>query len=762
MAEKIDAVVGIGVKLDDSGLQKEVKDLKKKVDKASEPLEIRIKSAIDAVGLSKTQTDLKRNLKELKSLQLEIGDTGSAAFREIGEAIGETNDKIGDMNQLIKAQSGEPLDNVKNSVRGLKDSLMSLDFKSLKANFNLLGQNAKKLAGDLFGGFKVMKTFKTSMAEGSTATQALSKSFMGLGKAIAATGIGALVIAITMIIANFDELKKSGGLVGKMFTAIGDTIKWVTDKLIALSDMLGLTDIQNQKNAEKTLELKKKEQEAIEARYDKEIALAEAAGKDTSEIEKKKNTEIIMNYWKQIEAIEVVGKAVGKLSDEQKAQIEEIKAAQEKLRVENQVIDVKEKKKKEEEDKKANEKAIEEYKKHQEEIKSIKSKYMLDERQKIAEGYDDDLKKLNRKNKDEEKLYQELLQAKSDALYLYDYKKKQEEQKALQESLDQLDKNLKTQNELIGTYHKSNAEIDAMYADIAMKNQKMSADEIYAIITERLSKEKDAKDKALLQTQEHLKAEDDLRLAQLDFEKNQLEKRGELTSEFYLKQQDALLEQLKHQMEVELSNTELTEQQKKDIIARYAQEKKEIEAKTEEEILQNKIEKTEQSLSIASNFTSAVSGLSDTISQIQRQNLEKGSEADIKAQKAAFKRQKALGLVMAGIDGAKAITSILAQYPKFDGGFAMTAAIVASGITTAAQIAAIASKQFNPETGAGPSAPPASTMPSLPAESVMNLGNARVVPQKNAVSYTKVYVTESDIKQVSQKVNVIESRSRIG
>jgi hypothetical protein len=56
-----------------------------------------------------------------------------------------------------------------------------------------------------------------------------------------------------------------------------------------------------------------------------------------------------------------------------------------------------------------------------------------------------------------------------------------------------------------------------------------------------------------------------------------------------------------------------------------------------------------------------------------------------------FGQSKELAIVQAGINGAMAITSILAQYPKFDGGFAMTAAIVAAGLTTVAQVAKITS-----------------------------------------------------------------------
>lgn len=56
-----------------------------------------------------------------------------------------------------------------------------------------------------------------------------------------------------------------------------------------------------------------------------------------------------------------------------------------------------------------------------------------------------------------------------------------------------------------------------------------------------------------------------------------------------------------------------------------------------------------------------------------------------------FGQSKELAIVQAGINGAMAVTSILAQYPKFDGGFAMWAAIAAAGITTIAQVGKIAS-----------------------------------------------------------------------
>ena len=82
----------------------------------------------------------------------------------------------------------------------------------------------------------------------------------------------------------------------------------------------------------------------------------------------------------------------------------------------------------------------------------------------------------------------------------------------------------------------------------------------------------------------------------------------------------------------------------------------------------------------------------DNLRQIQQVQSALGGLNNIAgAVGSLFGQSKELALVQAGINGAMAITSILAQYPKFDGGFAMTAAIIAAGATTVAQVAKIAS-----------------------------------------------------------------------
>lgn len=79
------------------------------------------------------------------------------------------------------------------------------------------------------------------------------------------------------------------------------------------------------------------------------------------------------------------------------------------------------------------------------------------------------------------------------------------------------------------------------------------------------------------------------------------------------------------------------------------------------------------------------------IAAIEQEEEKKRVELD----KKAFERNKKTSMLQAGINGALAITSILAQYPKFDGGIAMAIALGVAAATTVAQVALIASKKYS-------------------------------------------------------------------
>lgn len=73
-----------------------------------------------------------------------------------------------------------------------------------------------------------------------------------------------------------------------------------------------------------------------------------------------------------------------------------------------------------------------------------------------------------------------------------------------------------------------------------------------------------------------------------------------------------------------------------------------------------------------------------------------------KIAKDSFEKQKKLQLGMAYIDAAKSITSIIGQYPKFDGGIAMYAALASTAILNFGAIRRIKQTQYEPgSAGAG-------------------------------------------------------------
>ena len=125
--------------------------------------------------------------------------------------------------------------------------------------------------------------------------------------------------------------------------------------------------------------------------------------------------------------------------------------------------------------------------------------------------------------------------------------------------------------------------------------------------------------------------------------------------------------------------------------------------------------------------------------------------------KKQFENEKKMQLATAAMNGAQALISILAQYPKFDGGFAMIAALAGSVITTAASIAKIKATTFT--------STPSAALPTLPSGDVSpdGAGGAGAGAQINAVTNTstilgnqQVYVTETDITTTQNNVSVIE------
>lgn len=173
---------------------------------------------------------------------------------------------------------------------------------------------------------------------GNTIKTSVVTAFSTLKGAIAATGIGLLVIGITAVIANFDKLKNASGWIGKIFGGIGDAISWVTDKLSDLGDWLGITGGDEEELAARTEAAQNRIKNAKEAAYDNELRVAQAVGKGVAEIEKRKRDEQMKTLANQYLILTKMQKFFG--DDFNADAIANIKIEYEKLLTDQKVADI--------------------------------------------------------------------------------------------------------------------------------------------------------------------------------------------------------------------------------------------------------------------------------------------------------------------------------------------------------------------------------------------------------------------------------------
>ncbi len=229
---------------------------------AGKTIETRIKIALDAADSAKSVGDLKKSMKELKSLALETGE-GGKGFNEITLAVGKLNDEMGDLNARVSALSGSHLENLAGGF-GKMASAGARGFQAVTGAQALFGVQSKDT-------LKVIEKLQaaSAFAEGI-------EGFVGLAKGAKAFGV-----ALKAAIAN-----NPIGIILVAIVALGVAIKEISEAWGA--------EAQNVAKVTKAYEEQKKVSDQLkvttEARLsviDAEIALMKAQGKPQSEINAK-------------------------------------------------------------------------------------------------------------------------------------------------------------------------------------------------------------------------------------------------------------------------------------------------------------------------------------------------------------------------------------------------------------------------------------------------------------------------------------------
>ena len=233
-------------------------------------IEVEVKGVEKSVESMK---DLKNAIKSAKDEQLKAASSfgeNSKQYTDAAKKVSALTDKVDDLKDSTSSLAGSGLERAKAGLSQFGEGLMNLDFGKVKA--------------------------------GLTA----------LKSALASTGIMLIVMAVSYLIANFEELSKGTGLLGLVLRAVGDYIQIFIDALTWLTDKLGLTNSALDAQREAMVANAEAAKEALGEQtkeYDRLIAVAKSNGESTVQIELDKqraiqatNVMILRQLKAQIEA----------------------------------------------------------------------------------------------------------------------------------------------------------------------------------------------------------------------------------------------------------------------------------------------------------------------------------------------------------------------------------------------------------------------------------------------------------------------------
>lgn len=653
-------------------------------------------AVFEASGFKNVRSELKAINTEMQALILN-GQEGSARFTDLGKRAGEIKDAIDDARDAQASFTGAgQFQAVTKAVQGVVGG-----FQAVQGAIALAGGSSKEFE-------KTMLKLQGAMAltQGLAALEDVPRAFKqiqtvgvsafkAIKAAIGATGIGLLVIALGTIVAYWDEITAA--------------ISGVTSEQEALNEATAKQLEANEANlaavegSEQIMKLQGKTEEEIYdiklKQYDTTIQSAKASltnakiTRDAQIEASERNKTILQGIIRfltlplttLLATVDMVGKALGKdfgleekfsgglakmIFDPEEVKEEgdkTIKAAEDKLReLENKragLINGNNDKRKADKEKKNQEAASADEKENQKQLDAIKRQQQAEDELYAAQAtneQDRERRTLERK----QQRGQEEIQAEIDKYDKIKNKTKEEE-----ETLNELKKALglrvladkEALNDLLDK--QANAQNDKAIADAKQEfeDTKGYVEAFYkAKETEILNS-----GKTQTEIEDELEANE---LARLDALKVAYEDYGKSVV-------DIDLEKAKKLNEIRKKDTEDEKRSKA--------EKREADLKAAQAVID-----------LASSTLSQMIDLEKTRLDAQLSNQELSEEEREKIAKESFEKQKKLQIALALVDAAKTTTSILAQYPKFDGGIAMFAALAATAITLGFAISKIRAVQY--------------------------------------------------------------------
>jgi hypothetical protein len=641
---------------------KEVTQTEKQAAKASEDLAKAEQEAAKETG------DLRKQFEVLEDELFMLAGQGkqnTKEFRDLANEAAGLNKRIELVNQSLEGgaatKSAEGFQMLSGSLTNIKDGILELDFGKVKDG--------------------LMQAKQGFMMFGQGAKTALS----GVKGALLATGIGALVVALGVIVAYWDDIKGAVSGVSaeqkKLNEESAANLQTQQDKLTAISAQENILKLQG-KSEKEILQIKLKQtDEAIMA---SEVAIQQAENTKKAQVEaSKRNREILQGIIEFVtypitmllKGIDTIGSAMGQNFN----LLEKFSGG-----LANLVFDP-------EEVASEGDKAIAEAKAVNDKLKNDRAGLQLS----INKIDEDNAKAASDRAKEAAEKAKAKLEAEIATM--------RQIQDANIQSIKDEEKRAVAQSYL--NAERRNIEINKTIEDETLKQEALKASEktfqteMAAIYQTKLDKQKAADEKAAADK----KALDAKILAETNAENTAkaeldvMEKGNELND---------LIKQLEVKKQIELQNENLTASEKKLINEKYLADVDKLNQDAE-----NK--KREDAFKIAQIGLESTQQLTDMFFMFKKNKAEKGSKEELELAKKQFNVQKAFNLAKVAMDGAMAISNIIATTPKADFGVMTAVLLASSAIATVTNMAKIASTKF--DGGSASSGGGGGSAPSVPA-----------------------------------------------
>ena len=656
--------------------------------------------------------DLKNALKAAKDEQVKMASSfgeGSKEYLDATKKLSGLKDRVDDLNDSTQSLKGTGVEQLTQGFSQMKEGIMNLDFDKVKTGITAM---------------------KSGISAFATSAKTALQGFKG---ALLATGIGALVVALGVIVAYWDDIKGAVSGVSaeqkKLNELAAENLKNEQDKLTAIGAQENILKLQG-KTEKEILQIKLKQtDEAIMA---SEVAIQQAENTKKAQVEaSKRNRDILQGIIEFVtypitmllKGIDTIGSAMGQNFN----LLEKFSGG-----LANLVFDP-------EQVASEGDKAIAEAKAVNDKLKNDRAGLQLSVNKIDSDAAKAASDAAKAAAEEEKKLREEKLAAEIAAMKQIqdaNIANEQDEQKRA------IKKSILDQQRRVEEINKTVTD-ETLKAELLKASETTFQNEMAAIYQTKLDKDKAANEKAAADkkaAEEKLRAEtnaENTAKAELDV----LKQGNELAD---------LIKQLEVKRDIELQSVVSGSQQELLIKEKYNQDVVKLNQDAE-----NK--KREDAFKIAQIGLESTQQLTEMFFMFKKNKAEKGSKEELELAKKQFNVQKAFNLAKVAMDGAMAISNIIATTPKADFGVMTAVLLASSAIATVTNMAKIASTKFDGGSassgGGGASAP---SVPPIPPPPTI------ATPENNTNKNTLFDETGKNLSTTNSMQPVIQVKATVG